>query len=243
MTTSDVAAESAHDDDKLPDKPHLQVQRYKQLQRGRVADLYDVLDCGLIAHVGFSGNAGKPMVIPMAYARDGDAMLMHGSTGAGLSRSSGESLPLTATVSIFDGLVYAESLFDSTVNYRCAMVFGSADPVPDDERLECVKKISDHLMPGRWNEVRPPTKRELAATYVLRLPLDNASVKIRAGAPTGAPVPGLWTGYVPFSTSMASAVTQDGVDAPLAASVEVSRQSWGGRLSHVGLASRYLSTD
>lgn len=219
------------DPNELPDTPDLQVHRYKWLQRRTKTDLHSVLDAGTIAHIGFVRPDGKPMVIPMAYARDGESLLMHGSSGAGLTKSAKTGVDLVATISIFDGLVYAQSLFDSTVNYRCAVVFGQADPVDADEREECIRKISDRLMPGRWNEVRPPTKRELAATYVLRLPLTNASVKVREGHPDDDPESGIWTGHVPFEYGIGAPLTQPGVDSPVPASVGEATQKWNERFS------------
>jgi hypothetical protein len=144
---------------------------------------------------------------------------MHGSTGAGVNRSAKRGVDLVATVTVMDGLVYAQSLFDSTLNYRCAMIFGTADPVPDEGKEAAVKAISDRLMPGRWEEVRPPTARELAATHVLRLPLDTASVKIREGGPDDAAADGIWTGHIPVHSTIGAPVPQDGVTAPVPDSV------------------------
>jgi uncharacterized protein len=217
--------------DELPDTPELRVHRYRELQRRNRSDLHAILDAGTIAHIGFVRPDGKPMVIPMAYVRDGEFLLMHGSSGAGLTKSATAGVDLVATISIFDGLVYAQSLFDSTVNYRCAVVFGTALAVPAEEREDCVRKISEHLMPGRWTEVRPPTKRELAATYVLRLSLDSASVKAREGHPDEAPEPGIWTGYVPFDTGIGQPVTQPGVEAERPESLKRSAAAWSRRLA------------
>ncbi|GAA4555530.1 pyridoxamine 5'-phosphate oxidase family protein [Pseudonocardia xishanensis] len=205
--------------EQLPQTPDTRVHRYRWLQRESRQDLYDVLDAALVAHVGFATPDGRTMVIPMGYARVDDAILMHGSTGAGLNRNAKTGVDLTATITVLDGLVFAESLFDSTLNYRCAMVFGTADPVADEEKEACIKAISDRLMPGRWEEVRPPTTRELAATYVLRLPLDKASVKVREGGPDGDVVDGLWTGHVPFVSSIGEPIVQEGVGAAAPASV------------------------
>jgi nitroimidazol reductase NimA-like FMN-containing flavoprotein (pyridoxamine 5'-phosphate oxidase superfamily) len=207
------------DSSTLPLTTETQVNRYKWLQRTSREDLYAVLDAALIAHIGFVRDDGKPVVIPMGYARVGDAILVHGSTGAGLNRSAKRGVDLVATVTIMDGLVYAQSLFDSTLNYRCAMVFGNADPVPDEEKEAAVKAISDRLMPGRWEEVRPPTARELAATHVLRLPLETASVKVREGGPDDAAADGIWTGHIPIHSTIGAPVPQDGVTTPVPASV------------------------
>jgi nitroimidazol reductase NimA-like FMN-containing flavoprotein (pyridoxamine 5'-phosphate oxidase superfamily) len=216
----------------LPRTTETQVNRYKWLQRDSRADLYAILDVALVAHVGFVRDGGKPVVIPMGYARVGDAILMHGSTGAGLNRSAKRGIDLVATVTIMDGLVFAQSLFDSTLNYRCAMIFGTADPVPNAEKEVAIKAISDRLMPGRWAEVRPPSARELAATYVLRLPLDTASVKVRAGGPDDTAADGIWTGHIPIHSTIGAPVPQNGVTAPVPASVpgtvEQFQTSFGG---------------
>ncbi|HEX4357101.1 MAG TPA: pyridoxamine 5'-phosphate oxidase family protein [Pseudonocardia sp.] len=202
----------------LPPDPLTELTRAKELQRRSRDDLYAVLDAALIAHVGFVRD-GFPVVIPMAYCRDGDTLLVHGSTGAGISRAAGAGIPMSATVTVLDGLVYEGTLFDSTLNYRSAMAFGLAVPVPDDDRERTVRLISERLMPGRWAEVPVPTRKQLAATAVLRLPLDRASVKIRSGPPSEDPTPGLWTGHVPIHLAIGAPVTQDGVDAPVSASV------------------------
>lgn len=195
-----------------------EVRRYAWLQRHDREDLYRVLDSGLIAHVGYVRDQ-VPIVIPMAYARDGHSILMHGSTGAGLSLSAKTGITLSATITMLDGLVYEHSLYASTVNYRSAMVFGTALAVPEDEREEAVRVISERLMPGRWAETPRPTKKELAATFILRLPLDFASVKVRSGGPSEGPVEGLWTGHVPIRSTLGTPVPQPGVTVPVSPSV------------------------
>ena len=165
--------------------------------------LHEVLDAGLVAHVGVVRN-GVPVILPVGYARDGDSLLLHGSTGGGLLRQAAAGAPVTVTVTLLDGLVYARSLFDSSMNYRCAMVIGTATPVTGPDKLAAMRLLSEHLMPGRWEEVREPTKRELAATLVLRLPLAEASVKLRAAGAEGEPDDGesreVWAGVLPLRT-------------------------------------------
>ena len=165
--------------------------------------LHEVLDAGLVAHVGVVRD-GVPVILPVGYARDGDSLLLHGSTGGGLLRQAAAGLPVTVTVTLLDGLVYARSLFDSSMNYRCAMVIGTATPVTGPDKLAAMRLLSEHLMPGRWAEVREPTKRELAATLVLRLPLAEASVKLRAAGAEGEPDDGesreVWAGVLPLRT-------------------------------------------
>jgi uncharacterized protein len=224
--------ERATGDDWLPASERTTVHRYAELQSQRRGDLHAILDEGLVAHVGFTAVHG-PVVIPMAYARDGEYLYLHGSTGSGLGLAGGAGLDLAVTVSIVDGIVYASSLFDSTFNYRCAMVFGPAIPVSEQERYEAVKLISERLMPGRWQEVREPTSKELAATRVLRLPLAQASVKISAGPPDTEVVAGLWTGELPVVTRVLAPVPQPGADAAIPPSVTRASAVLGGVVSPV----------
>ena len=164
--------------------------------------LYDVLDAGLVAHVGLVRN-GLPVVLPLGYARSGDTLLLHGSSGGGLLREAAQGAPLAVTVTLLDGLVFARSLFDSSMNYRSVMVLGIATVLHGQDELDALNVLSEHLMPGRWDEVRPSTRRELAATLVLRLPLDQASIKVRASGATTAPDDGeprqVWAGVVPLT--------------------------------------------
>lgn len=179
--------------------------RITRLGERQVTDrqaLYDVLDAGLVAHVGLVRD-GLPVVLPVGYARSGDSLLLHGSAGGGLLRAAAAGAPLAVTVTLLDGLVYARSLFDSSMNYRSAMICGSPQPLHGQDKIEGLRQLSEHLMPGRWAEVRPPTTRELAATLVLRLPLDEASVKIRACGATTDPQDGeprdVWAGVLPLA--------------------------------------------
>lgn len=188
-------------DDLLPLTDRTRLTRLPALQARDRQTLDEVLDAGLVAHVGACAD-GVPLVLPVAYARDGDRLLLHGSTGAGLLRRAAAGAPLAVAVTLLDGLVFAGSLYDSSMNYRSAVVFGPATPVPDAAKIRALRLLSDRLMPGRWDEVRPPTRRELAATLVLALPLEEASVKVSAGPPgdSGDPAadPGTWVGVLPL---------------------------------------------
>lgn len=169
--------------------------------------LYEVLDAGLVAHVALC-DGGLPVVLPVGYARDGDRLLIHGSTGGGLLRKAAAGASIAVGVTLVDGLVYARSLFDSSMNYRSVVVFGNATPVTGEAKLPALRALSERLLPGRWNEVRPPSDKELAATLVLELPLTEASVKIRTGPPSeeDPPEPPLpdrpraWAGVLPLRT-------------------------------------------
>jgi nitroimidazol reductase NimA-like FMN-containing flavoprotein (pyridoxamine 5'-phosphate oxidase superfamily) len=197
---------------------------YRQVH-DRVA-LYEVLDAGLVAHVGVVRD-GVPVILPIGYARDGDSLLLHGSTGAGLLREAAAGAPVTVTVTLLDGLVYARSLFDSSMNYRCAMVLGTATPLPDAEKPAALRLLSEHLMPGRWDEVREPTRRELSATLVLRLPLAEASVKLRAEGVGSEPGDGesreVWAGVLPLATVAGTPVAEPDVPAGVPTPASVAR--------------------
>jgi hypothetical protein len=139
-------------------------------------------------------------------------------------------VPVTVTVTLLDGLVYARSLFDSSMNYRCAMVIGTATAVTGPDKLAALRLLSEHLMPGRWAEVREPTKRELAATLVLRLPLAEASVKLRAADAEGEPDDGesreVWAGVLPLRTAAGEPEPDPDVPAgvPVPASLDRARR-------------------
>lgn len=173
------------------------MSRLAELQRTDRASLDAVLDEGRVAHVAIVGD-GQPLVLPMAYVRSNDDLLLHGATASRLMRSLADGTPTCATVSIFDGLVLARSAFESSMHYRSAMVLGRCSPVPDP--LEALERFTEALMPGRWDEVRPTTRRELAQTLVLRLPLDEWSVKVSDGDPEDPAMDralDIWAGTIP----------------------------------------------
>jgi nitroimidazol reductase NimA-like FMN-containing flavoprotein (pyridoxamine 5'-phosphate oxidase superfamily) len=144
--------------------------------------LYDVLNAGLICHLGVIID-GSPVVLPTGYGRIGEILYLHGSTG-NRSFQFAEDQDICVTVTVIDGLVCARSVFHNSMNYRSAVIFGTARVVSDaDERLAAIQAITEHLIPGRWENSRKPTRKELAATAVVALALDEASVKIRNGGP------------------------------------------------------------
>ena len=158
---------------RVPNRGHYDLDVVKQ-----------VIDAALIAHVGFVGDGNQPYVIPMAVARDGDRLLLHGSTASRLMRTVAGGTDVCVTVTHLDGIVVSRSVFDSSMNYRSAVVLGSATPITDrDEKLAALRTIVNHLLPGRWDEARHPNEQELKATLVLALPLSESSAKIRTGPP------------------------------------------------------------
>jgi nitroimidazol reductase NimA-like FMN-containing flavoprotein (pyridoxamine 5'-phosphate oxidase superfamily) len=161
----------------------------------------EMLDAGKICHVGFTLDE-QPYVVPMAYARMGTQLLIHGSVASRLVKNLSSGLRCCVTVTHFDGLVYARSTFNSSMNYRSVMVFGVAKPIIDeDEKRRSVQTLVDHLMPGRRADVRKSTSKELNATSLLALPIETFSTKCRVGPPSDSksdmdtPV---WAGVVPL---------------------------------------------
>jgi nitroimidazol reductase NimA-like FMN-containing flavoprotein (pyridoxamine 5'-phosphate oxidase superfamily) len=215
----------------LPVTERTRITRMPERQRTDRAELYEILDEALVAHVAIVRD-GLPLVLPMGFGRGGDSLYLHGSTGSGIFRMMAAGSPISVTVTHLDGLVYARSLFDSSMNYRSAVVFGVPTVVAGaTEKEEAMRAVSHHLMPGRWEEVRPMTKRELAATLVLRLPLDEASVKVRAHGASEAADDGedrsVWAGVVPLRvaalTPEASALTPAGTRVSAAAAAYAAR--------------------
>jgi nitroimidazol reductase NimA-like FMN-containing flavoprotein (pyridoxamine 5'-phosphate oxidase superfamily) len=167
------------------------------------AELYAVLDAGLIGHLGVVLD-GAPVVLPTGYGRVEDTLYLHGSTGAASLRAAATGAPVSFTVTHVDGVVYARSAFHHSMNYRCAVVHGVARLVTDlDERGRGLTALTEQLAPGSWAATRRPDRRELAATAVLALDLTEASLKVRTGPPgdderdLDAPV---WGGVLPVRT-------------------------------------------
>ncbi|HUL24641.1 MAG TPA: pyridoxamine 5'-phosphate oxidase family protein [Streptosporangiaceae bacterium] len=167
------------------------------------AELYEVLDAGMICHFAVMVD-GSPVALPTAYGRRGDTLYLHGSS-ANRSIMAADGQQVCVTVTHLDGLVCARAAFSHSVNFRSAMVFGVATLVTDDaERLAALRAVTEQLIPGRWEALRAPTRKELAATAVLSVPLAEASVKIRTGPPADEPEDlgaGVWAGVVPIAVT------------------------------------------
>ncbi len=162
---------------------------------------YAILDAGFVAHVSVVDETGQPYVVPVGYARDGNRVLFHGSTGSRLFRGLAEGQPMCLTLTLLDGMVLARSTFESSMNYRGVMVLGSATVLEGDDKDHALEVITEHLLPGRWSQARHPNKKELAATLVLALDLTEMSVKVSEGPPgdeeddISRPI---WAGVVPI---------------------------------------------
>jgi nitroimidazol reductase NimA-like FMN-containing flavoprotein (pyridoxamine 5'-phosphate oxidase superfamily) len=187
-----------------PPSERATVRRLPQRASYEWDTLTAILDEGLVAHVGFSVD-GQPYVLPMVYARLGECLYLHGATSSRLMRQLEQGVPACLTVTLLDGLVLARSAFHHSVNYRSVVVLGTARRVVDEaERLRALEALTEHMLPGRWAQVRPPNAQELKATSVLALPLAEASAKVRTGPPRddeedlSLPV---WAGELPLRLS------------------------------------------
>jgi nitroimidazol reductase NimA-like FMN-containing flavoprotein (pyridoxamine 5'-phosphate oxidase superfamily) len=177
------------------------IRRLPEKAASDIAALHAVLDSARVAHVAFVQD-GRPVNIPVASARDGDRLLLHGSTGSRLFRLIAAGAEVCVTVTLLDGMVLARSAFESSMHYRSAMVFGQAVEVGD--KLSALRAMSEAWMPGRWDTLRAPLTKELAATMVLELPLEEWSVKISDGDPDDPPEDldePVWAGVLPIVSS------------------------------------------
>jgi nitroimidazol reductase NimA-like FMN-containing flavoprotein (pyridoxamine 5'-phosphate oxidase superfamily) len=143
---------------------------------------YKILDEGFICHVGFTAADGQPFVIPTGYGRVGDQLYIHGSAASRMLRRLNEGIPMCVTVTLLDGLVLARSIFNHSMNYRSVVILGKAIIIDDPtEKLTALKALSEHILPGRWAESRQPNEKELKATSILRMPIEEFSSKVRQG--------------------------------------------------------------
>jgi nitroimidazol reductase NimA-like FMN-containing flavoprotein (pyridoxamine 5'-phosphate oxidase superfamily) len=142
---------------------------------------YRILDEGFLCHVGFLVD-GQPFVIPTSFGRKNDSLYIHGSAASRMLRQMKEDVPVCITVTLLDGLVLARSIFNHSMNYRSVMVLGTATLVDDpNEKIEALRLLSEHIIPGRWADSRQPNERELKATSVLKVPIEEFSAKVRTG--------------------------------------------------------------
>jgi uncharacterized protein len=187
----------------------LKVQRHPERATSDRAVAFAILDEGLICHVGFVAD-GRPWVIPTMYARDGESLYLHGSPASRMLRGLAGGIDVSVTVTLLDGLVLARSVFSHSMNYRSVVIAGRATEIVDtDAKLEGMRCLVEHVLPGRWAEARQPNRKEMATTLVLELPLDHLSTKMR----TGPPIDGVWAGEMPltltFGTPKADALVAD----------------------------------
>jgi nitroimidazol reductase NimA-like FMN-containing flavoprotein (pyridoxamine 5'-phosphate oxidase superfamily) len=189
-------------------RPRTQVRRLPDKQVADVAVLHSILDAALVAHVAVP-QEHRLAVIPVGVARDGDRLLVHGSTGSQAFRTLAAGVPTCATITLLDGIVVARSQFESSMHYRSAMIYGSFTPVPVEERAAALAVLAEHLLPGLTG-ARPASAKELAATSVLALPLTEWSVKVSAADPDDLEDDldrEVWAGVVPLRHTWGTPVT------------------------------------
>jgi hypothetical protein len=166
-----------------------------------------ILDAGYLCHVGFENEHGK-VVIPTLYVRDGDSIILHGSTGAGMTRAVRAGKPLTVEVTHLDGIVAARSHFHHSMNYRSVVVCGRCTEISDVvEKLRGMELLVEHITPGRWEEARKPNSSEFVQTSVIRMEIEEASAKIRGEGPGEEPEDldsDFWSGVIPVKTVLGS---------------------------------------
>ena len=170
---------------------------------------YQILDEGFVCHVGFVVD-GQPFVIPTGYGRKQDLLYVHGSAASRMLRNLDQGIPVCVTVTLVDGLVLARSIFNHSMNYRSVVILGKALAVSERaEKLEALRALSEHILPGRWRESRQPNEKEHNATQVMRLPIEELSSKVRQGPPVddeedyGFPT---WAGVIPLAMVAATPV-------------------------------------
>lgn len=199
-----------------PDSPRSTVRRRAQRASYDPEVVFGILDAGIVAHVAFLHD-GHPFVIPTVYVRRDHELMIHGSPASRMLEVAAGGVPLTVCVTLLDGLVYARSAFHHSVNYRSVVVLGHAREVTDEaEKRAFLDALVERSAPGRSQQVRPPSAKELAATRVLALAIEEVSAKIRTGGPIDdeedMAVP-VWTGQLPVGLrSMSHIPTPD--DAP-----------------------------
>ena len=178
--------------------------------------VYRILDEGFICHVGFSVD-GQPFVIPTSYGRKDANLYIHGSAASRMLRQLKQAVPVCVTVTLLDGLVLARSVFNHSMNYRSVVLLGKATLVDDPgEKFAALRVLSEHILPGRWDDARQPNERELKATSVLRVPIEEFSAKVRTGPPIddeedySFPT---WAGLIPLEMTVGKAMDDPRLEA------------------------------
>lgn len=202
----------------MPDPPWRATDRTKVRrlpERGRYdrETIERILDEGFVCHLGFCTEEG-PVVLPTAYARVGDVLYLHGASANHALRSIGDGAPVCVVVTLVDGLVLARAAFHHSINYRSVVVYGHGSEVRDpEEKRMALEAVVEHIVPGRTADARGPNDSELRATRVVRIPIDEASAKVRAGGPKDDPedieAGGIWAGHLPLCVVTGDAVPDD----------------------------------
>ncbi len=192
--------------------PRTRLEREPQRAVYDRAAVNQILDEAFLCHVGFVVD-GQPYVIPTSYGRDGDVLYIHGSAASRMLRNLDQGVPVCVTVTLLDGLVLARSVFNHSMNYRSVVILGSATTVEDPaEKLAALRALSEHILPHRWDDARQPNGKELKATSVLCLPINEFSAKVRVGPPVddeedyAFPA---WAGVIPLEMTIGAAIRDE----------------------------------
>ena len=171
-----------------------------------------ILDEGFLCHVGFVLD-GQPFVIPTSYGRNGDVLYIHGSAASRMLRNLDQGIPVCVTVTLLDGLVLARSVFNHSMNYRSVVILGTATLIDNpEEKLTALLALSEHILPGRWDDSRQPNEKELKATSVLRIPIEEFSAKVRVGPPIDDEPDytfPTWAGVIPLDTTVGTPIRDE----------------------------------
>lgn len=201
-----------------PPSDRTRVRRLPKRGRYDRATIDAILDEGLVANVGIVDDEGRPVVIPMAYGRAGDRLYLHGLPASRLLRALAAGADVCVTVTHVDGLVLAKSTFSHSINYRSAVIFGKGRLVQQRRaKLEALRVITEHLVPGRSDDARGPNDRELKGTYVVEIALDECSAKLRTGPPKDEPEDAglpVWTGVIPLALEAGRPVPSSDLPVP-----------------------------
>lgn len=208
----------------MSNEKHYHVQRLSDREFVDREAINHFLDSEFLAHVGFTEKStNEPFVIPMGYARDGDRILLHGSTGSRMMMQIARGAQICVTITRVDGLIAARSTFNSSINYQSVMIFGTATVLKDEEKIAALEAISNGLIPGSWNYTRPINSKETAATMIVALSLEKLSAKQRTGnshdEDEDLNLP-LWAGIIPIERSFGTPIPAEyAADIPVPAHI------------------------
>jgi uncharacterized protein len=185
-----------------PPTPRTAVHRHPERGRYDRATIDAILDEGLVCHLGFVAD-GNPVVVPTMYVRDGDRVVVHGSSAARMTRLLSTGVPVCLTVTLLDGVVFARTANNHSMNYRSAVLQGIARPITEEgEKLRAMRALIERIASGRWDRIREPNPKEMKSTTVLELPIEEASAKVRTGPPLDDGddlAVAVWAGVVPLA--------------------------------------------
>ncbi len=182
--------------------------------------IYNLVDQSVICYVAFVKD-GQPLIIPTLHARQGDNILLHGSSASRMMRHLAAGNPVSINITMVDGIVLARSVFHHSMNYRSVVLFGKGQLVPDEEKMAALQLFTDRIMPGRWDDARQPNAQEMKATTIISIPIESASAKVRVGPPgdddEDYALP-IWAGVVPITqqigTPIPDPLLRDGIPLP-----------------------------